>query len=1131
MEYNTKEVFMLRRAIILAFLLILIAGCVQYEEPYYPGPGRAIAMGPAIQTYLLQTDSLMMEDIIDDVPVVENLIVELPDAYAPSALQDKAVKVLRGFDAGICAKVPDSELRDGNPYCTGTIGHVSSNVDTLRAGVNTLASDDVYVPTGMATVTGMQAVNIYYDLEITDATVTPATANPGDVVDVEMDITNNGPSASPAAVHIELTTAGVKQSEYLGQIIDPAQTITKNAQVMLPTTLTPGTHTIDIELVTLGTVWTGSGYAIESNKTNNDYSVNIGVTGPGPDLEWLTGTYTGMLPQPVAGTGINVQMEVTNNGAENATAATIKLYWDSKTGTPAFEEDLSQFHSMPFKPGDTTNVGATLTPIPATAGVHDLIFVIETTPSDINPANNEAIIPITFVAAPAQIDLEMKGISPTRSSFYENEPVVLNLVTENTGNNEVEAEIAVFIDGNFRKSIVRNVTPGISTTQMTIDQAIHPLGIGTHTITAEEDYLDRVAETNENNNEAQQGILIVPLPPGSGVDLVADELIWTMTLKPNGNYTVNFEGLIENAGNVQADIVSAAILVDGKVIAEPYSTTVLRPGHSRTVYGTTELAPGVYTAELIADYEEELIELDENNNELTATIDVGAAQRPNLIIESMTYNPDPAIPGQQVTVTTVVKNAGVEPSDATELSVNVGGMTTPTIKTVPPLDPDETAPITQVFMMTSTPITVEAEADPNDNVLETSETDNTRTITVYPPMPDLDAYDIVFEKAVYDAYEPIQNIQLYLANTGMATATGTNLRLYIDGNLEEEWAVALSAGDKYTPVYNIPGGLLPGTHTFRLVVDEDDDVQELSETNNEYTKTLTVGQLPSLILSPGTVLPPTTTSAPGFLIGTCKSSSDPAYNPMVRARLGAAYCDAMQQGDGVIRSYTGSGPWNIVIAGATQTDVNSAINLFLELGTLGPAEIYEYFEFRMTGPVLRLFAKYENSNQDTLHMLDYKLATPEPTTVVFPIGFQDNDIADAFAPIVNDIESIYRWDEGEERWRIWHTGPEPSDMDTVQPYDAYFVMLDDNNFHDFTLVDVQEQARSRTLGTGRALFSPTRPGTIDTWDNIVDTTEEILCQEPASYSRGWFFSGPRPADQFIDIGQACWVTSTGGTLQ
>ncbi len=81
-----------------------------------------------------------------------------------------------------------------------------------------------------------------------------------------------------------------------------------------------------------------------------------------------------------------------------------------------------------------------------------------------------------------------------------------------------------------------------------------------------------------------------------------------------------------------------------------------------------------------------------------------------------------------------------------------------------------------------------------------------------------------------------------LNDGGVATGAGFDVVLTLDGAERARWPVgaALAPGAAHEQSDFLLGPLLAGTHTLRIVVDADNEVVEADETDNSYTRTLTV---------------------------------------------------------------------------------------------------------------------------------------------------------------------------------------------------------------------------------------------------------------------------------------------------
>jgi Ca2+-binding RTX toxin-like protein len=92
-------------------------------------------------------------------------------------------------------------------------------------------------------------------------------------------------------------------------------------------------------------------------------------------------------------------------------------------------------------------------------------------------------------------------------------------------------------------------------------------------------------------------------------------------------------------------------------------------------------------------------------------------------------------------------------------------------------------------------------------------------------------------------------------NNGKSDVTNTfYTNLYVDGTFIQRWSTSSLAAGNYAFVSDYSLGFLSaGSHTIKIVTDANSEILEANETNNEYTKTITVITRPSTDITPPTV--------------------------------------------------------------------------------------------------------------------------------------------------------------------------------------------------------------------------------------------------------------------------------------
>jgi len=164
--------------------------------------------------------------------------------------------------------------------------------------------------------------------------------------------------------------------------------------------------------------------------------------------------------------------------------------------------------------------------------------------------------------------------------------------------------------------------------------------------------------------------------------------------------------------------------------------------------------------------------------------------------------------------------------------------------------------------------TIEIFTDATSVIAESNESDNTYTKTITignPPLPNLTPYQpsgwsdkIVVARSTgttTDSTGLTSADTLYInwavINNGNAAVTSTFYTyLYVDGVYQYFWTTTSLPAGSYTYINNYSlGSLSAGTHTIEIFTDATGVVAESNESDNTYTKTITIGNppLPNLI--------------------------------------------------------------------------------------------------------------------------------------------------------------------------------------------------------------------------------------------------------------------------------------------
>lgn len=304
-----------------------------------------------------------------------------------------------------------------------------------------------------------------------------------------------------------------------------------------------------------------------------------------------------------------------------------------------------------------------------------------------------------------------------------------------------------------------------------------------------------------------------------------------------------------------------------------------------TVEGTldtskAEIEPGNYEVRVLVDSTNQISEEDETNNELTVGLQIRPSRlnKPDLIPIALTF--DPASPldiNGKTTVTVTIRNSGPVDAGPFDVQYLFCKLLMPRSTCAPdqlilfdrvtiseglkageerseksefpnPRDPSmaQLEPGTYLVQVRLDPSSKE---QPNGAVEEQDEANNTLTAYLMVKGPELYPESIVLTPTpVRVGDEVIVTVQI--ANAGDAPASNAAVALFINGRrfatatLPEIAAKASTGEPGRQPVQvglkTAELSLQPGIHELQVVVDPDDRISELDESNNVLTTALTL---------------------------------------------------------------------------------------------------------------------------------------------------------------------------------------------------------------------------------------------------------------------------------------------------
>jgi subtilase family serine protease len=499
------------------------------------------------------------------------------------------------------------------------------------------------------------------DLIVTDISWSPASPATGNAVTFSATIKNQGTGATAAGVingvsFLVDSTQVCWSDNNTGSIAAGASiTVTANGGPSSATwAATSGSHNI--------TAWVDDVNRIsESNESNNQYSENLTVgTESKPDLIVTDITYSPT--SPTIGNAVTFSAVIKNQGTAVGTAGIVAFQVDDTQVATSANSTSS------IAAGGTLTITATGT-WTATNGTHTLTAVVDNSNTTVesNESNNSYSEGLTIGGGGGTPDLIVTDITSTPASPLTGNAVTFNAVVKNqgTGATPVGTIIGVSfsVDGtqvNWTDNTTSSLAAGAS---VTVTANGGPSGsatwlatTGSHTIMAWVDDVNRIAETDESNNQYSEGMAVTmsPMP-----DLVITNLSYTPTSPVNGN-SVSLTATVKNQGTAAGAAGIVAFAVDGaQVSATSNDTTALAVGATKTVTGTwTAAGVGSHTVTVTVDNANTTKEGNETNNTDSASLLVTPKPGIDLIITDITWSPSYVTAGNAVTFSAVVKNQG-----------------------------------------------------------------------------------------------------------------------------------------------------------------------------------------------------------------------------------------------------------------------------------------------------------------------------------------------------------------------------------------------------------------------------------------------------------------------------------------
>jgi subtilase family serine protease len=435
---------------------------------------------------------------------------------------------------------------------------------------------------------------------------------------------------------------------------------------------------------------------------------------------------------------------------------------------------------------------------------------------------------------------------------------------------------------------------------------------GPYTVGAIVDPQNWVPELIDSNNAAAGTAIGV----GWGPDLVVSSVSGPPSVIPGGSLATTVTVCNQGTAPSPGAQVNAYLSVDATITTSDFdtgSTTWVNPldaGACATVTltGWANAPQGVYTLGAIVDPQNQVQELLESNNATAGGL-VGVGWGPDLVVSSIS-GPSSVLPNSPLPLSITVCNQGTEPSPGTQVNAYLSADATITPMdtavggaTVNGLGAGQCETVTvngysPGYWLSQGAYTLGAIVDPWSWVPELIETNNATAggLIGFGNAPDLVVSSVTGSPSAIP--NGVFTVTITVCNQGTDASFGAQVSAYLstdasittaDVDIGDVFLGLLDAGECTTLTGNANAGVPPGAYTVGAIVDPQNQVRELIETNNATAgTTIGVGYGPDLVVSQVGGQPSAVPGGPrATTVTVCNQGTAPSPAVPVNAYLSA----------------------------------------------------------------------------------------------------------------------------------------------------------------------------------------------------------------------------------------------------
>jgi subtilase family serine protease len=422
-------------------------------------------------------------------------------------------------------------------------------------------------------------------------------------------------------------------------------------------------------------------------------------------------------------------------------------------------------------------------------------------------------------------------ISSTNITFSNDEPMEGDIVTISAAIDNVGMTSAkdILVEFYVNGTLINDTTiPSLNANQSASVSTQFAFSEGNNTIAIDVNRANAIYEYNPMNNNASRVLVVGPALPDISVESISFD-----NTEPIDGDSVKITTTISNSGRLDVPTLNVRFY-DGTTLI--YETIIsINASETSNVLCDWIVTNGSHVAKVIIDEENMIVESNEQNNYLTALLDV--LSRPDITIESIALSNINPYDGEQVEIISRIRNQGI--AGVFEISVRIYDNSSIIDEKTLSLGPNAYADIITKMTITTGIHNIKVIGDEFDFINEFNETNNELSVHIIVSQLDFSIEGIVFSDS-NPVEGDIVDIIVNIYNNGSVNAEGLSVKLYDHGTLLDERIISIGSESRINVTFKWIAS--SGKHNFKIVLNELGEIKESVWSNNEDVREISVSQ-------------------------------------------------------------------------------------------------------------------------------------------------------------------------------------------------------------------------------------------------------------------------------------------------